>query len=86
MSPSTLPISRLITVSVTLTPLAAQGQSLSNMLILGDSATIDVVSRMRTYTTLTQVATDYGTAAPEYLAAALWFAQAPQPTQLLIGR
>lgn len=86
MPTTSLPISRLISVSLTLTPQAAQQQNLSNLLILGDSAVIDVVSRMRLYNTLTQVATDFGTSAPEYLAASLWFGQNPQPTTLLIGR
>jgi len=87
MSPSTtLPISRLINVQVNLTATAAQAQNFNSLLILGNSSVIDVVSRMRTYSTLTQVSTDFGTSAPEYLAAALWFAQVPQPTQLFIGR
>lgn len=86
MAPASLPISRLIQVGLTLTPQAAQQQNLSQLLILGDSTVIDVVSRMRLYSTLTAVATDFGTSAPEYLAASLWFAQNPQPTGLLIGR
>lgn len=85
-APIVLPVSRLINVNVTLAPAAAQGQSLNSLLFLGTSAIIDTVSRMRVYTSLAQVATDFGTSADEYLAAALWFSQAPQPTQLLIGR
>jgi hypothetical protein len=84
--PSTLPISRLINVSVSLLPTAAQSQNLSSLLILGTSTVIDVVSRMRSYNTINAVATDFGTSAPEYLAAVLWFEQNPQPQQLLIGR
>jgi hypothetical protein len=41
---------------------------------------------MRSYSTITAVATDFGTSAPEYLAAVLWFQQNPQPQALLIGR
>jgi hypothetical protein len=41
---------------------------------------------MRTYATLNSVALDFGTTAPEYLAAAAWFGQSPQPGNLLIGR
>lgn len=84
--PITLPISRLIDVNVTLTQSAAQGQNLNALLILGTSTVIDVVTRIRSYTSLAQVATDFGTSAPEYLAAVLWFEQSPQPTQLYIGR
>lgn len=82
----TLPISSLINVSVSLSPPAAQSQNLSTLLILGSSDVIDVVTRLRSYPSLTAVGNDFGTSAPEYLAATLWFAQSPQPTSLLIGR
>lgn len=83
---TTLPISRLITVGVNLTPKAAQAQNLSSLLILGPSSVIDTKSRMRSYGSLTSIATDFGVQAPEYLAAQAWFNQTPQPTQVLIGR
>lgn len=81
-----LPISRLVNVSVNLSPLAAQMQNISTLLILGASAIINVTERVRSYTTIAQVAADFGTSAPEYLAALLWFEQSPQPTTLMIGR
>lgn len=81
-----LPISRLINVDVVLAPAAAQAQDLSTLLILGSSAVIDVEQRLRTYSSIEAVAADFGTSAPEYLAAILWFAQAPQPNFLKIGR
>lgn len=81
-----LPISRLIRVSANLTPAGAQAQNLSNLLILGSSNVIDTVQRKRDYASLEEVAADFGTSAPEYLAALLWFEQVPQPTTLSIGR
>lgn len=81
-----LAVSRLIRVSVSLTQQAAQGQNLSSLLIMGNSAVIDVIERMRVYTDIDAIADDFGTTAPEYLAAVLWFEQRPQPTELLIGR
>ena len=83
---NTLPVSRYIQVSVAITALAAQSQSLNNLLVLGSSDVIDVVTRLRQYGTLAEVATDFGTTAPEYLAAQAWFGQSPQPTNLAIGR
>lgn len=83
---SNLPISRLVRVSVNMTPLAAQAQNLSTLLILGDSAVIPIAERIRTYNTIAAVAADFGTSVPEYLAALLWFEQSPQPTELKIGR
>lgn len=81
-----LPISRLISVDVNLEPSAAQSQDLSTLLLLGTSDVIDVVERLRTYSSIDEVAQDFGNSAPEYLAAVLWFEQAPQPTQIKIGR
>ena len=85
MNPA-LPISRLIGVSVNLSPAGAQSQSLSDGLVLGSSDVIDVHERMRTYLSLSAIATDFGTNAPEYLSAALWFGQSPSPSRLLVGR
>jgi len=86
MTTSQLPISRLINGTVNLSPNAAQAQNLNTELILGSSPVIDVVSRMRSYPSLTAVAGDFGTAAPEYFAANDWFGQSPQPASVLIGR
>jgi len=81
-----LPISRLVNVQVNLAPAAAQMQDISTLMILGSSSVIDMVERWRSYTGIDAVAADFGTTAPEYLAALLWFEQAPQPTKLQIGR
>lgn len=81
-----LPISRLINVSVNLAPKAAQFPNLSTLLVLGTSAVIDAVERLRNYSSLAAVAADFGTMAQEYLSAVLWFEQRPSPTTLTIGR
>ncbi len=81
-----LPVSRLINVGVVLTPAGAQAQNLSTLLILGSSGVIDPVERYRNYGSIAEVAADFGTIQPEYLAALLWFEQTPQPTTLKIGR
>src|SRR5579872_3774108 len=84
--PVGLPVSDFISVQVNLQPPAAQGVDFSTFLIMGDSNVIDVKQRIRSYATLAAVATDFGTSAPEYLAAALYFGQSPQPNNLYIGR
>ena len=95
MANAGLPISRLINVTVNLSPQAASTQNLSDLLILGSTQVtygstptdvIDTVERYRTYYSITDVASDFGTSAPEYLAALLWFEQSPQPNRLLIGK
>lgn len=84
--PTGLPVSRLISASASLTPAGAQYANIETLLLLGDSNVIDTTTRIRSYNTLTAVAADFGTSAAEYLAAALFFGQNPQPTQLYIGR
>jgi hypothetical protein len=86
MTTSQLPISRLIQGTVNLSPNAAQAQNLNTELILGSSPVIDTASRMREYLSTSAVAADFGTSAPEYLAAVAWFGQSPQPANVLIGR
>jgi len=81
-----LSVGRLVRVSVNLSPLAAQRRSFGVLLILGDSGVIDGSERIRTYTTLESVALDFGTTAPEYLAALLYFGQSPKPATLMVGR
>ncbi len=83
---SALPINLLVNTTVNYAPVGAQAQNLSDLLILGTSNVIDVVERRRIYTSLSAIAADFGTSAQEYLAAALWFEQTPQPTELQIGR
>lgn len=80
-----LPISRLVNVQVNLAPQAAQMQDISTLLVLGSTGVIDTVERYREYTGIDGVALDFGTTAPEYLAALLWFEQAPQPAKIQIG-
>lgn len=81
-----LPVSSIVAVSVALTPAPTPVVNLNTLLVLGDSNVIDVHERLRTYTLLSQVATDFGTTAPEYLAALDYFSQRPQPQTLFIGR
>ena len=63
--PSALPISRLVNVSVNLSPIAAQMQNLSTLLIMGSSEVIDVVERLRNYSTVAEVAADFWQNIPE---------------------
>ena len=84
--PNLLPVSSLINVSVNLASLPAQAQSLSQLMVMGNSDIIDTTQRLRTYLTLASVATDFGTIVPEYYAAAEWFGQSPQPQSLIISR
>lgn len=81
-----LSVSGLVRVTVNLSPLAAATRSFGILLVCGDSDVINAVERIRTYLTIDGVAADFGTEAPEYKAAALYFGQTPKPKTLMIGR
>ena len=81
-----LNIGRLVRATVNLAPLAAARRGFGTLLVVGDSNVINGVDRLRTYVDLESVAEDFGTSAPEYLSAALYFGQSPRPNQLMIGR
>jgi len=83
---SGLSVSRLVNVTVNLSPLAAQRRSFGILMIAGDSDVISGLERTRSYTDITSIATDFGLNAPEYLAASLYFSQSPKPANLMIGR
>src|ERR1700722_7818370 len=81
-----LPVSLFVDVQINLSALQAQAPAVNTDLIIGTSAVIPIIEREREYFTIGEVAQDFGTTAPEYLAALLWFGQDPQPENLFIGR
>lgn len=81
-----LSVSNLVRVTVNLSPLAAARRSFGVLLVAGDSDVISGLERFRTYLGADEVAADFGTDAPEYKAAALYFGQTPKPQTLMIGR
>lgn len=81
-----LSVSRLVNVTVNLSPLAPARRGFGTLLVVGDSSVIDTVERLRSYSSIEGVAEEFGTSAPEYEAAALYFSQSPRPSTLMIGR
>lgn len=83
-----LSISEVVNVDVVMTPLAAATRNFGALLIVGSSPVIDTGERIRKYTgdIETAVAADFGSSAPEYLAATLYMSQEPKPSILFIGR
>lgn len=81
-----LSVSRIVKVNVILAALAAQAQNLSTILVLVNDSVLDVVERLRTYTSITTVAEDFGTDSLAYKAAILAFQQQPQASAIKIGR
>ena len=81
-----LSVSDVVNVQVNMSPIAAAVRNFGALLILGYSSVIDTSERVRQYTTIAGVAADFGTSAPEYLAASLFFSQSPQPSVLYLGK
>lgn len=84
--PQGLPLSGIVNVDVIMSPTATTGRNFGSMLILGNSTVIPLTERLRLYTAAADIAADFGIDSAEYQAAAVYFAQSPQPQQLYIGR
>jgi len=80
-----LSVSRVVNVQVNFTPQAAAQQRFDTLLIMGDTGVVDAGEGIREYNTIEDVVGDFGTTAPEYLAASLFFAQVPKPSILFVG-
>ena len=81
-----LSVSDVVSVEINLAPTATPLRNFGALCLAGSSQVIDTKERIREYTTLDGVAQDFGSAAPEYLAADLFFAQNPKPSLLYVGR
>lgn len=81
-----LSVSRIVGVTINLNRLAAQERNFGASLLIGSSGVIPMTERLRQYDGIEAVADDFGTSAPEYAAAALHFAQTPQPATVFIGQ
>lgn len=81
-----LALSNVVNVSVNIAPTAVRTRNFGALLIAGNSAVVDVSERIRVYSSVDGVVADFGTTAPEYLAAVNFFAQSPQPAEVRIGR
>jgi hypothetical protein len=81
-----LAVSDVVTVNVTLSPLASPRRNFGVGLVVGPSAVINTSERIRTYSTIAGVAADFSSTDPEYLAAVKFFSQSPTPSILKIGR
>ena len=86
MGISSLPLSDILSVAVVVSPAAVPGPTFNQGLIIGSSTIIPIAERIRLYSSLDDVVSDFGTSCPEYYAAASYFGQTPQPTYLWIGR
>lgn len=85
--PQGLNPSRVVSVSISLTALLAGYSNFGRKLIVGSTpGVIDVAERKRDYDDIDGVGQDFGTVAPEFLAAEVHFSQVPRPATLSISR
>ncbi|EAQ6130952.1 DUF3383 domain-containing protein [Salmonella enterica] len=81
-----LPVSGIVKVQVSLALRAAQARNFGSLLIVGTSSVIDTHERIRLYSDITDVQSDFSLDSPEYQAALLYYSQSPRPADLYIGR
>lgn len=86
-APATHSLDRIVDITVYVSPLAAPRPTFNQMLVLGPtSGIIDHAERLREYDSAADMLTDgYNNTDPEYLVAALYFAQSPAPDVLWVG-
>lgn len=83
----TLSLKPVVDIEVNVSPAAAPRRSFNQGLIIGDSAIIPALERIRLYTSVADMLADgFANDDPEYLAALLYFSQVPAPTFLWVGR
>lgn len=81
-----LDVSDVVRVDIVIEPTPASNRNFGIGMLVGDSAVITGEERYRTYSNLDGVIADFGTTAPEYVAADSFFSQEPQPDIVQIGR
>ncbi len=84
--PQGLPVSNVVNVDVIMSPTAATGRNFGALLILGPSEVIPITERIRLYSAVEDIGTDFGVTSEEYKAATVFFSQSPAPTQVYVGR
>ena len=81
-----LAVSDVVNVTTTISPVATPTRNFGAALHIGVLDVIDTTERIRSYSSITDVGSDFGATDPEYMAALLHFSQSPQPSLLYIGR
>lgn len=84
--PQGLPVSNVVSVDIIMSPTAATGRNFGALLILGSSEVIPITERIRLYSAVEDIGTDFGVTSEEYKAATVFFSQSPAPTEVYVGR
>lgn len=81
-----IPVSKVVKVSILSSPTFPARKGFGLLNIIGKSTRLPVGDRIRAYSDMASVAADFDSTDEEYLAAQVFFSQAPRPTELLISR
>jgi hypothetical protein len=82
----TIPVSKVVKVSILSSPTFPARKGFGLLNIIGKSTKLPLGDRIRFYSDMTGVAADFSSTDEEYLAAQVFFSQAPRPTELAISR
>lgn len=80
------PVEDIIQVNVSVSAQFPSAPGFSTLLVAGASNRLPVGDRLRYYSSLTDVGSDFSTSDDEYIAASRWFSQQPRPSRIGIGR
>ena len=81
-----LPVSRYVSVQVSLTTPGIVSDAINTLLLIGNQDVIDVGERMRQYANMSEVARDFPEGSDDFGGALAYFSQNPRPRYLMIGR
>jgi hypothetical protein len=81
-----LPVSRVVNVTVNLSPKSAVYRNFGALLIISSESVVDVNQRIVEYDGLDALASAFGVNSPTYAAADLFYSQVPQPQLCYVGR
>lgn len=81
-----IPVSKVVRVSVLTSPTFPKRKGFGLLLIVTDEAYLPVGDRLRFYSDMDAVASDFPSNSEAYKAAQVFFGQSPKPVELAIGR
>ena len=80
-----LDVNNVVSVTVNISPKAASTRGFGQCLIIGTSNVIPKEERIRYYSSLTELGSDFTVDTDEYKMASVYFSQSPTPSQIAVG-
>ena len=80
-----LDVNNVVSVTVNVSPKAASTRGFGQCLIIGTSNVIPKEERIRYYSSLTELGSDFTVDTDEYKMASVYFSQSPTPSEIAVG-